>query len=134
MGAPDSLALSQQQPTHITLPDLPAYSPFKVRLNQYMDSAGRESEDWVIEGGNLGSKHAAKLRGVKARQLTAGCYPDADIDEFRVCCDVMNWLVGLNATIANIKFLTSITSRSFIMIISRMTWISPERAVQAKSF
>ncbi|EIN08495.1 terpenoid synthase [Punctularia strigosozonata HHB-11173 SS5] len=79
-------------PSYIVLPDLPAHCPFEVRLNPHMETAGRESEDWVVDGGNLGAKHAAKLRGVKARLLTAGCYPDADFDEFRLCCDVMNWL------------------------------------------
>jgi hypothetical protein len=133
MDVPSSSEVSVLQPAQIKLPDIQGYSPFKVSFNQHMDKAGHESEEWFIEGGNLDSKHAVRLKGIRAGLLTAVCYPNADFEEFRVCCDIMNWLVRLRDWTSSRACSTLIFLNSFMSTISRMIWINPGHAALAIS-
>ncbi|TFK27829.1 terpene synthase [Coprinopsis marcescibilis] len=88
--------LKKELPTSFVLPDLVSDCPFPLRVNPNCNKAARESERWLLAGANLSPPRTEKLMGLKAGELTAACYPDADLFHLRVCDDFMNYLFNLD--------------------------------------
>jgi hypothetical protein len=84
----------------ILVPDLVSHCEFKLRLNPNVHEAATASEKWMIEGGKVSAQKAADFKGLKAGLLTSMCYPDAPLDELRVCCDFMYYLFHLWVTLS----------------------------------
>jgi hypothetical protein len=101
----------------ILIPDLVSHCTFEIHLNSHVDRAVQESKDWLFAGGNLSEKRKDAFRGLKAGgellvlpllldvhtliqyfclELTSMCYPYAEFDQLRVCCDFMNYLFHLD--------------------------------------
>ncbi|KAJ2934699.1 hypothetical protein H1R20_g2413, partial [Candolleomyces eurysporus] len=87
---------SDTLPASFILPDLVSHCPFPLRLNRHCYDAARASEKWLLGGANLSPARAAKFMGLKAGELTAACYPDAEPFQLRVCDDFMNYLFNLD--------------------------------------
>lgn len=86
----------EDSPTGFILPDLVASCAYPLRMNQNCDAVARESEGWLLEAANHDTRRRTKFMGLKAGQLTASCYPDADRFHLRVCDDFMNYLFNLD--------------------------------------
>lgn len=78
------------------LPDLVSDCPFPLRVNPHCNEVARASEQWLLKGANLSPGRAVAFMGLKAGELTAACYPDADPFHLRVCDDFMNYLFNLD--------------------------------------
>jgi hypothetical protein len=83
-------------PTKFILPDLVSHCKYPLLLNKFCDPVARASERWLLEGANHSERRAAKFMGLKAGELTAACYPNADEFGLRVCVDFMNWLFNMD--------------------------------------
>ncbi|OJT14281.1 Alpha-muurolene synthase [Trametes pubescens] len=84
------------RPKRIFFPDLIARCPFPLRYNPHCESASAESKVWLMSGCRLSKKKRAAFHGLKGGLLTAMVYPEADYDQFRVCCDWINYLFHLD--------------------------------------
>lgn len=84
-------------PTHFVIPDILSYCPFPLRRSPYYEAASAESDAWfetfnVYEGLTL-----EKVRRARFTLICAGIYAQAiGHDEFRICCDFMNWLFSFD--------------------------------------
>lgn len=56
----------------------------------------RQSEQWLLAAAKHNEKKRIAFMGLKAGELTASCYPDADAFHLRVCDDFMNYLFNLD--------------------------------------
>ncbi|PFH45586.1 hypothetical protein AMATHDRAFT_71495 [Amanita thiersii Skay4041] len=83
-------------PTSFTLPDLVSHCTFPLRVNPSCSPIARASEEWLLAAANHTPKKRAAFMGLKAGELTAACYPDADPQHLRVCDDFMNYLFNLD--------------------------------------
>ncbi|KAF5342403.1 hypothetical protein D9611_001384 [Ephemerocybe angulata] len=83
-------------PASFVLPDLVAHCQYPLRVNKHCYGVARESEKWLLSGAKLSPARADKFMGLKAGELTAACYPDADPYHLRVCDDFMNYLFNLD--------------------------------------
>lgn len=101
-------------PDSIIIPDLVSHCDFSVHCNPKVEIAVEESKSWLFEHGQLGEKRKNAFRGLKAGgemlapgstrsladppfpELTSMCYPYAEFDQLRVCCDFMNYLFHLD--------------------------------------
>jgi hypothetical protein len=95
MSSTQASASTSSAAVKVVLPDLVSHCDFKLRLNSHVHEAAPSSEKWMVEGAKLSAKKIADFRGLKAGLLTSMCYPDADLDELRVCCDFMYYLFHL---------------------------------------
>ncbi|KAF9007449.1 isoprenoid synthase domain-containing protein [Cyathus striatus] len=73
-----------------------SHCSYPLRINGNCNEAARASEKWLLEAANHDKKRRAVFMGLKAGELTAACYPDADIFHLRVCDDFMNYLFNLD--------------------------------------
>lgn len=89
---------SLSSPVKIVIPDLVSHCDFKLRLNASVHEAAAQSERWILEGAKLSKKKMAEFHGLKAGLLTCMCYPDADLEQLRVCCDFMYYLFHLSVS------------------------------------
>lgn len=87
---------SKDASTSFILPDLVSHCTYPLRINPNCDAVAHESEKWLLEAANHDARKRAKFMGLKAGQLTASCYPDADPFHLRVCDDFMNYLFNLD--------------------------------------
>lgn len=78
------------------LPDLVSHCPYIPRNNKHCDAQARLSEEWFLEIAQHSEKKRIAFMGLKAGELTASCYPDANADRLRVCDDFMNYLFNLD--------------------------------------
>jgi hypothetical protein len=83
-------------PTRFILPDLVSHCSYPLLLNQHCEPVARASEKWLLAGANHDARKSTKFMGLKAGELTAACYPDADEPSLRVCVDFMNWLFNMD--------------------------------------
>lgn len=103
-------------PDTIIIPDLVSHCDFSIHCNPKVETAVEESKAWLFEHGQLGEKRKNAFRGLKAggeipgplefparstadslfSELTSMCYPYANFDQLRVCCDFMNYLFHLD--------------------------------------
>ena len=83
-------------PSYFILPDLVSHCQYPLRVNNHCYNIARESEKWLLSGAGLSEARAVKFMGLKAGELTAACYPDADPYHVRVCDDFMNYLFNLD--------------------------------------
>jgi len=102
-------------PDVIIIPDLVSHCDFSIHCNPKVETAVEESKAWLFEHGQLGEKRKNAFRGLKAggttsapkvlsrslanprfSELTSMCYPYAEFDQLRVCCDFMNYLFHLD--------------------------------------
>ncbi|KDQ10831.1 hypothetical protein BOTBODRAFT_177898 [Botryobasidium botryosum FD-172 SS1] len=75
------------------LPDIIAACPFPLAINPHLDAISPEAEAWVQTSGALADPSLAKrYRAARFNTLTALCFPDADAERFRLCCDYINAL------------------------------------------
>ncbi|EAU85264.1 terpene synthase [Coprinopsis cinerea okayama7 len=79
-------------PKSFILPDLVNDCPFPLRVNPLCDEVGRLSEQWFLRHANYSPPRAVAFMALKAGELTAACYPDADAFHLRVSDDFMNFL------------------------------------------
>ncbi|KAF8840213.1 terpene synthase [Paxillus ammoniavirescens] len=87
---------SEHSPAGFVLPDLVSDCSYPLRLSPYCNNVARASERWLLQGACLSQSRATKFMGLKAGELTAACYPDADPFHLRVCSDFMNWLFNMD--------------------------------------
>ncbi|KAI0370486.1 terpenoid synthase [Pilatotrama ljubarskyi] len=80
----------------IYFPDLISRCPYPLRYNPHCERASAESKAWLMSGCKLSKKKRAAFHGLKGGLLTAMCYPLADYEQFRVCCDWINYLFHLD--------------------------------------
>ncbi|KAG9315373.1 isoprenoid synthase domain-containing protein [Chiua virens] len=78
------------------LPDLVSDCHYPLRLSPDCYNVARASEHWLLRGARLVEPRVTKFMGLKAGELTASCYPDADEFHLRVCSDFMNWLFNMD--------------------------------------
>ncbi|TFK33445.1 isoprenoid synthase domain-containing protein [Crucibulum laeve] len=78
------------------LPDLVSHCTYPLHVNPNCDPMARESERWLLEAANHSEKRRVAFLGLKAGELTASCYPNADSFHLRVCDDFMNYLFNLD--------------------------------------
>jgi hypothetical protein len=90
-----STSASVSAPSKVVLPDLVSHCEFKLRLNPNVHNAAATSERWILDGAKLSQKKMYDFHGLKAGLLTCLCYPDADLEQLRVCCDFMYYLFHL---------------------------------------
>ena len=83
-------------PSYFILPDLVSHCKYPLRVNPHGHELGRASEQWLVEGANHDDRKRAAFRGLKAGDLTAVCYPDADVTRRRVVTDFMNYLFNMD--------------------------------------
>ncbi|TFK73275.1 terpenoid synthase [Pluteus cervinus] len=83
-------------PTKFILPDLVSHCTYPLRNNPYCYPISRSSEEWFLEVANHDSRQQAAFLKLKAGELTASCYPNADPFHLRVCIDFMNFLFNLD--------------------------------------
>jgi hypothetical protein len=83
-------------PQKYILPDLIADCVYPLRVNRHCYEVARASERWLLEGANHSPKKAKAFMGLRAGELTAACYPDANAFHLRVCTDFMNYLFNLD--------------------------------------
>ena len=91
-----SIPPSNKRPTKIVFPDLISTCPSRLRVNPHCKSASAESKRWLLQGCRLSKKRRAAFHGLKGGLLTAVCYPRADHEQLRVCCDFINYLFHLD--------------------------------------
>ncbi|KAI0671682.1 terpenoid synthase [Trametes maxima] len=77
------------------LPDLVSYCPYPLRSNPH-GAIARDSEQWLLAEANFTPDRRAAFLGLRAGELTAACYPDADADHLKVGSDFMNFLFTLD--------------------------------------
>lgn len=82
--------------TGFILPDLVSDCHYPLRLSPDCYNVARASEQWLLQGARLVEPRVTKFMGLKAGELTASCYPDADAFHLRVCSDFMNWLFNMD--------------------------------------
>lgn len=111
----DVAAETAPTPDAIIIPDLVSHCDFSIHCNPKVETAVEESKTWLFEHGQLGEKRKKAFRGLKAggemfylqfttrsladprpSELTSMCYPYAEFDRLRVCCDFMNYLFHLD--------------------------------------
>ncbi|EGN99183.1 hypothetical protein SERLA73DRAFT_90456 [Serpula lacrymans var. lacrymans S7.3] len=90
------MSSTESAPTKFILPDLVTDCTFPLRLNSDCYDVARASEKWLLSGARLVEPRSSKFMGLKAGELTAACYPDADASHLRVCSDFMNWLFNMD--------------------------------------
>ena len=78
------------------LPNLVSDCHYPLLLNPHCYSVARASEKWLLQGARLVEPRVTKFMGLKAGELTAACYPNADEFHLRVCSDFMNWLFNMD--------------------------------------
>ena len=78
------------------LPDLVSDCHYPLFLSPHCYNVARASEKWLLIGARLVEPRVTKFMGLKAGELTAACYPDADEFHLRVCSDFMNWLFNMD--------------------------------------
>ena len=78
------------------LPDLVSDCHYPLHNNVHCEEIARTSEQWLLDGANHGPQRRLKFLGLKAGELTASCYPNADASHLRVCVDFMNYLFNLD--------------------------------------
>lgn|ERR1700722_6738367 len=83
-------------PGKFLLPDLVSDCTYPLRVNLHCYHVARASEQWLLDGANHSEKKAKAFMGLRAGELTAACYPDADAFHLRVCSDFMNYLFNLD--------------------------------------
>ena len=84
--------------TYLHLPDLITPCPFTQGANSHFERASAESVKWV-DGYNIFPKTDSKrayLIMSNGSLLASYVYPSASYEDFRVCCDFMNWLFHLD--------------------------------------
>lgn len=85
------------KPRKFVLPDLVSHCTYPLRVSPHSFPVSRASEKWLLSGANFTDPNrTAAFMGLKAGELTAMCYPDADADRLRVCSDFMNFLFNLD--------------------------------------
>lgn len=89
-------APTSAEPTQFILPDLVSHCTYPLSVNDNCYLVARSSEKWLLKGANHKPRRAAKFMGLKAGELTAACYPEADEFSLRVCVDFMNWLFNMD--------------------------------------
>ena len=87
---------TDKAPTCYILPDLVSYCKYPLRVNPHGREQARASEQWLLEGANHDARRRAAFLGLKAGDLAAACYPDADAPYLRVVVDYMNYLFNLD--------------------------------------
>ncbi|TBU21706.1 terpenoid synthase [Dichomitus squalens] len=87
---------SSYRPTSIIFPDLISPCPYPLRVNPHCQLASTESKRWLLQGCRLKKKKRAAFHGLRGGLLTAMCYPLADYEQLRVCCDFINYLFHLD--------------------------------------
>ncbi|KAI0828590.1 terpenoid synthase [Trametes gibbosa] len=102
-------------PTRILFPDLIAECPFPLRFNVHCEAASSESKVWLMSGCKLTKRKRAAFHGLKGGLLTAMCYPCADYEQFRVCCDWINYLFHLDNICDEMDDRTTVTTASEII-------------------
>jgi len=78
--------------TKIILPDLVSHCDFEIHMNPNVKEASAQAKEWLFEHGKLSEHRKNAFRDLKAGELTSMCYPAADMERLRVCCDFMNYL------------------------------------------
>ena len=86
-----SLSSSSPSPSKIIIPDLVSHCTIPVRCNRNWRLASVESKRWLFRGGDLKQKKRDAFHGLKAGYLTSMCYPLAEYEQLRVCCDFINY-------------------------------------------
>ncbi|OSC97804.1 terpenoid synthase [Trametes coccinea BRFM310] len=103
------------RPDMIFFPDLITDCPFPVCHNPHCETASAESKRWLITGCKLSKKKRNALHGLKGGLLTSMCYPRADYDHFRVCCDWINYLFHLDDICDDMDDRTTVSTASEIL-------------------
>ncbi|KDQ10835.1 hypothetical protein BOTBODRAFT_115253 [Botryobasidium botryosum FD-172 SS1] len=86
--------------TKFILPDIIGYCPFQLKVNPHMDTAAAESDEWMEKSGVLESTGMRKRYiGARFNYLSAACFPEANFDRFRLCCDYINALFAFDDVI-----------------------------------
>ncbi|KAL0945451.1 hypothetical protein HGRIS_000941 [Hohenbuehelia grisea] len=83
-------------PDHFILPDLVSDCHYPLRVNAHCFKVARASERWLLDAANHNARKRRAFMGLKAGELTAACYPDADASHLQVCVDFMNYLFNLD--------------------------------------
>ncbi|KDQ10830.1 hypothetical protein BOTBODRAFT_147563 [Botryobasidium botryosum FD-172 SS1] len=75
------------------LPDILGYCPFALAVNPHLAAVSPECDAWMEASGALDDPAVAKRYRVAGfNYLTALCFPEADRERFRLCCDYINAL------------------------------------------
>ncbi|KAI0635875.1 terpenoid synthase [Trametes polyzona] len=78
------------------LPDLVSHCQYPQRINQYASEVARASERLLLDEAKFSKDRREAFLGLRAGELTAACYPDADADKLQVASDFMNFLFTLD--------------------------------------
>lgn len=78
------------------LPDLVSHCTYPLHLNPHCAPIARASERWLLRAAHHSPKRRLAFLGLKAGDLTAACYPNADPFRLRICSDFMNFLFNLD--------------------------------------
>nr|BDI63092.1 sesquiterpene synthase [Auriscalpium vulgare] len=84
-------------PTHFVLPDLLSLStPFQDATNPHWKRVAAESRNWVNSYKVFSDRRRAFFFQGQSELLTSHCYPYADAEEYRMCCDFINLLFTID--------------------------------------
>ncbi|KAI1794414.1 terpenoid synthase [Ganoderma leucocontextum] len=103
------------RPSDLIFPDLITPCPYPLRVNPQCQLASTESKQWLLRGCRLKKKKRAAFHGLKGGLLTAMCYPLAEYDELRVCCDWINYLFHLDNICDEMDDRTTVSTASEII-------------------
>ena len=103
------------RPSDLIFPDLITPCPYPLRVNPQCQLASAESKQWLLRGCRLKKKKRAAFHGLKGGLLTAMCYPLAEYDELRVCCDWINYLFHLDNICDEMDDRTTVSTASEII-------------------
>jgi hypothetical protein len=97
MSVTSKSSLYEDSPTHFILPDLVGHCRFPLIYHPQGDAVANESVNWLDTNcPHLNPKQRRALRGLKAGELTAYCYPTCTAERLRVVSDFMNYLFHLD--------------------------------------
>ncbi len=110
-----ALAPASNRPTRLNFSDLISPCPWALRVNPNCKLAAEESKHWLLSGCRLRAKKRAAFHGLKGGLLTAMCYPLAEYEQLRVCCDYINYLFHLDNICDEMDDRTTVSTASEVI-------------------
>ncbi|KAI5116915.1 hypothetical protein M0805_002120 [Coniferiporia weirii] len=83
-------------PLEFKIPDLLSICQFPSSINPQYKRAAKESVDWISSFAPLGVDTHAFFTEMDSVLLAAYVYPYAPYEKFRICCDLINVLFGMD--------------------------------------
>ncbi|KAG2113473.1 isoprenoid synthase domain-containing protein [Suillus discolor] len=94
--ATSTITSSGFEPAGFFLPDLFNDCCYPLRMNPRSHRVSRASEQWLFNEAHVSEPEIAKLRAIRASDLIAYSYPNADASHLRIPLDFLYWAFKLD--------------------------------------